>query len=87
MSKFHDKDKSLTYVKIYMKSGEDECRASRFKEDNVSKDMGMKGLKHRFILGKYKGQYTHAIIFDNKTKLKLEYYNKDGIRTKIYSYD
>jgi len=83
MDKYFDKEKSKTFVCIYLKSGQKVYRSSRFKEDKISKEMGMKGLRHRFVNSKYKGQYHTAIIFDNESKEILEKFDEYGKRLLI----
>lgn len=78
MPRYFDIEKSETFVCIYLKSGEKVYRSSRLKEDNTSKEMGMKGLRQRFVNGKYKGQFHTAIIFDNISKKMLEKFDEYG---------
>ena len=80
MRRYFDIEKSKTFVCIYLKSGQKVYRSSRLKEDKLSKEMGMKGLHHRFVNGKYKGQYYTAIIFDNESKEILEKFDEYGKR-------
>lgn len=84
MPKYFDKDKSLTFVCLYLKNGNKVYRSSRIKEDKISQEMGMKGLRHRFINSRYNGQFHTAIIFDNKTKTVLERFDEYG--KKIYNH-
>lgn len=84
MPKFFDKERSLTFVCLYMKNGTKVYRSSRIKEDKISQEMGMKGLRQRFINSRYKGQYHTAIIFDNKSKTILERFDEYG--KKIYNH-
>lgn len=83
MPKFFDKERSKTFVCLYMKDGSKIYRSSRLKEDKISREMGMKGLKHRFIHSRYKGQYHTALIFDNISKEVLERYDEYGKRIFI----
>jgi len=85
MPKFFDKEHSLTFVCIYLRNGDKIYRSSRIKEDKVSIELGMKGLRQRFINRKYKGLFRTAIIFDNNTKEILERYDEYGKR--IYNYE
>jgi hypothetical protein len=80
MPKFFDKYKSMSFVCLYLKNGQKIYRSSRLKEDKVSKEIGMKGLRKRFVNGKYKGQYHTAVIFDNNSKEILEKYDEYGKR-------
>lgn len=80
MPRFFDKDNSLSFVCLYLKSGEKKYYSSRLNEDNINREAGMKGLRQRFINSRYKGQYHTAIIFDNKTKKKLEQFDEYGKR-------
>lgn len=84
MPKYFDMEQSLTFVCLYMKNGTKIYRSSRLKEDKISREMGMKGLRHRFIGSRYKGQFHTAIIFDNKTKSVLERFDEYG--KKIYNH-
>ena len=84
MLKFFDKEQSLTFVCLYMKNGTKVYRSSRIKEDKVSREMGMKGLRPRFVSGRYKGQYHTAIIFDNHSKAVLERFDEYG--KKIFNH-
>lgn len=83
MPKYFDINESLTFVCIYLKSGQKVYRSSRLKEDNLSKEYGIKGLRKRFVHGKYKGQYHTAVIYDNETKEILEKFDEYGKRTYI----
>lgn len=83
MPKYFDKEQSLTFVCLYLKSGQKVYRSSRIKEDKLNREMGMKGLRHRFVNGKYKGQYHTAIIFDNISKEMLEKFDEYGKRIYI----
>jgi hypothetical protein len=78
MRRYFDINKSKTFVCIYLRNGEKVYRSSRFKEDKISKEMGMKGLYQRFVNRKYKGQYHTAIIFDNESKEILKKYDEYG---------
>ena len=80
MPRYFDKDKSLTFLCLYLKSGQKKYYSSRLREDKISREMGMKGLRKRFVSGKFKGMYTTAIIFDNTTKEKLEQFDEYGKR-------
>jgi hypothetical protein len=80
MHRYFDIEKSKTFVCIYLKGGQKVYRSSRLKEDKTSKEMGMRGLRHRFVNGKYKGQYYTAIIFDNESKEILEKFDEYGKR-------
>ena len=80
MPKYFDMNSSLTFVCLYLKDGRKVYRSSRIKEDKISREMGMKGLRQRFINSRYKGQYNTAIIFDNKTKGVLERFDEYGKR-------
>lgn len=84
MPKYFDKLQSLTFVCLYLKNGQKVYRSSRLKEDRLSKEMGMKGLRHRFINSKYKGQFHTAIIFDNISKETLEQFDEYG--KKIFNH-
>ena len=78
MRRFYDIEKSKTFVCLYLRNGEKVYRSSRIKEDNISKEMGMRGLYLRFVNRKYRGQFYTAIIFDNETKEILEKYDEYG---------
>lgn len=84
MPKYFDKEHSLTFVCLYLKNGTKVYRSSRIKEDKISREMGMKGLRYRFIGSRYKGQFHTAIIFDNKTKSVLQRFDEYG--KKIYNH-
>jgi hypothetical protein len=84
MPKYFDPNKSLTFVCVYLKNGTKVYRCSRLKEDKISREMGMKGLRQRFINSKYCGQFNTAIIFDNKSKQVLERFDEYGKR--IYNH-
>lgn len=85
MPKFFDKDKSLTFLCLYLKTGEKKYYSSRLKEDKRGKEIGMKGLRKRFVNGRYLGQYHTAIIYDNASKEPLQQFDEYGKR--IYSHD
>ena len=80
MPKYFDKDKSITFLCLYLKTGEKRYFSSRLKEDKISKEMGIKGLRIRFVNGSYKGKYHTAIIFDNVSKEPLEKFDEYGKR-------
>jgi len=81
MPNYFDKEKSLTFLCLYLKNGEKRYYSSRLKEDRSSKETGMKGLRRRFVNGKFKGQYHTAVIFDNTSKEILEKFDEYGKRT------
>ncbi len=76
--KYFDKDKSLTFLCLYMESGKKLYRSSRIKEDRISKENGMQGLEYRFIRLRHKGQFSYAIICDNTTKEILKRFDENG---------
>jgi hypothetical protein len=80
MSEFFNKHRSMSFVCLYLKNGQKIYRSSRLKEDKVSRELGVKGLRKRFVNRKYKGQYHTAVIFDNKSKEILEKYDEYGRR-------
>lgn len=84
MPKYFDPEKSLSFVCIYLRNGKKIYRCSRLKEDKISREMGMKGLRTRFIQREYCGQFNTAIIFDNRSKQVLERYDEYG--KKIYNH-
>jgi len=80
MPKFFDKNKSLTFLCLYLKTGEKKYYSSRLKEDKISKETGMKGLRKRFVNGRYQGKYHTAIIYDNNSKEPIQQFDEYGKR-------
>jgi hypothetical protein len=83
MPEYFNKEKSLTFLCLYLKSGEKRYYSSRLKEDRISKETGMKGLRIRFVNGKFKGQFHTAVIYDNVSKEILEKFDEYGKRILI----
>ena len=80
MPKYFNKDESLTFICLYLKSGEKRYYSSRLKEDKISKETGMKGLRKRFVNGKFRGKFHTAVIYDNISKEILEKFDEYGKR-------
>lgn len=83
MPKYFDKEKSLTFLCLYLRDGEKKYYSSRLKEDLISKEIGMKGLRKRFVNGKFRGKYHTAVIYDNISKEILEKFDEYGKRILI----